>query len=171
MIRRPLVRPRMRRKARLAIAAALGLAAASVGALPPDAQWVVHRSVSVAAARRMIGACEELAVRNHWLVAVWVLDDSGTPTAFARMEGAAVLAVETAQEKAKTALRIGHPSGDLGAGLDKGELQLLGLHLFPMKGGLPLLADGRVAGAIGVGGAESAEDEQCAQAGVDALSK
>lgn len=171
MTRRPSVRPRVRRKARLAIAAALGLAAASAGALPPDAQWVVHRSVSVAAARRMIGACEELAARNHWLVAVWVLDDSGTPTAFARMEGAAVLAVETAQEKAKTALRIGHPSGDLGAGLDKGELQLLGLHLFPMKGGLPLLADGRVAGAIGVGGAESAQDEQCAQAGVDALSK
>jgi glc operon protein GlcG len=117
----------------------------------------------------MIAACENLAARNHWLVAIWVLDDRGTPAAFARMEGAPALAVETAQEKARTALAIGHPSGDLGAGLDKGQLQILGLKLFPMKGGLPLLAEGRVAGAIGVGGAESAEDEQCAQAGVDAL--
>jgi glc operon protein GlcG len=119
----------------------------------------------------MIGACEELAARNHWLVAIWVLDDSGTPAAFARMEGAPVLAVETAQEKAKTALRIGHPSGDIGAGIDQGQLQLLGLHLLAMKGGLPLLVDGRVAGAIGVGGAESAQDEECARAGVEALSK
>jgi glc operon protein GlcG len=162
---------RARRIARFAVAPALGLAALSAGALAPDSPWIVHRSVSVAAAQKMIGACEELAARNHWIVAIWVLDDSGTPAAFARMEGAPVLAVETAQEKAKTALRIGHPSGDIGAGIDQGQVQLLGLHLLAMKGGLPLLVDGRVAGAIGVGGAESAQDEECARAGVDALSK
>ena len=166
-------RPRVRRPLAPMLS---GLAAAAagvfmLGAAAPDGPWVLHRSGSVAAARKMIAACEDLAARNHWLVAVWVLDDRGTPAAFARMEGAPALAVETAQEKAKTALALGHPSGDLGAGLDKGQLQILGLKLFPMKGGLPLLAEGRVAGAIGVGGAESAEDEECAQAGVDALSR
>jgi glc operon protein GlcG len=119
----------------------------------------------------MIAACEELASRNHWLVAIWVLDEGGIPAAFARMEGTPALAVETAQEKARTALAIAHPSGDLAAGLEKGQLEILGLRLFPMKGGLPLLAEGRVAGAIGVGGAESVQDEQCAQAGVDTLLK
>jgi glc operon protein GlcG len=153
-----------------------GLMAAAGTALamappPLEAQWVQRSSISVTAARKMVAACEQLAARNHWLVAIWVLDESGSPAAYARMEGATVLAVDTAEQKAKTALRIGHPSGDIGAALDKGQLQLLGLGLFPMKGGLPLLADGKVAGAIGVGGAESAQDEECAQAGVDALSK
>jgi glc operon protein GlcG len=171
MIRLCLRRLRVRWIVPFAVVPALGFAALSAGALPPESPWIMHRSVSVAAAQRMIGACEELAARSHWLVAIWVLDDSGTPAAFARMEGAPVLAVETAQEKAKTALRIGHPSGDIGAGIDKGQLQLLGLHLLAMKGGLPLLVDGRVAGAIGVGGAESAQDDECARAGVDALSK
>ncbi|HMK87090.1 MAG TPA: heme-binding protein [Steroidobacteraceae bacterium] len=153
-----------------ALPAALALALA-IAAPPLKAQWIEHRSISVAAARKMITACEQLASRNHWLVAIWVLDESGTPAAFARMEGAPALAVHTAEQKAQTALAIAHPSGDIGAGLDKGQLELLGLGLFPMKGGLPLLADGRVAGAIGVGGAQSAQDEECAQAGVDALAK
>lgn len=171
MTRLRLRRLPLRWVARFAVASALSLATLSAGALPADPQWITHRSVSVAAAQKMIGACEELAARNHWLVAIWVLDDSGTPAAFARMEGAPALAVETAQEKAKTALRIGHPSGDIGAAIEKGQLQLLGLNLLAMKGGLPLLVDGRVAGAIGVGGAESTQDEECARAGVDALSK
>lgn len=154
-------RARSRLRLHLLVPLALGASAAA------QAQWVEHRSVSTVTARQLVAACEDYAAKHHWHVAIWVLDEAGIPTAFARMEGAPSLAVQSAQDKARTALAIGHPSGELGQGLEQGHLQILALNLFPMAGGLPISSAGTIVGAIGVGGAQSSEDEQCAKAALD----
>ncbi len=133
------------------------------------AQFVERKALTVEAASHMTAACAAYAAKHDWHLAIWVLDESAIPLAFERMDGAGAMAVTTSQEKAKTALRLGHPSGDLSQGLAQGHLDILGLGLFPMQGGLPILADGHVVGAIGAGGAQSKEDEECAQAGLDAV--
>ncbi|MDE3114909.1 MAG: heme-binding protein, partial [Pseudomonadota bacterium] len=109
------------------------------------------------------------ATKHGWHLAIWVIDGSGTPLAFRRMDGAGTLAVATSKEKAQTALELGHPSGDLSQGLAQGHLDILSLGLFAMSGGLPITADGQIVGAIGAGGAQSSHDEECAQAGLDAV--
>ena len=134
-----------------------------------QAQFVERKALTVKAAESMTASCAAFAAKHNWHLAVWVLDDAGIPLAFRRMDGAGAMAVTTSQEKAKTALRLGHPSGDLSQGLAQGHLEILGLGLFPMQGGLPIIADGQVVGAIGAGGAQSSQDEQCAQAGLDAV--
>jgi len=134
-----------------------------------QAQFVERKALTITAAERMTAACVAYAEKHDWHLAVWVIDDAETPLAFRRMDGAGVLAVNTAKEKAETALQLGHPSGDLSQGLAQGHLDILGLGLFPMSGGLPITADGQVVGAIGAGGAQSSQDEECARAGRDAV--
>lgn len=150
---------------RTAIAAALSVLLTGAA----QAQFVSQKALTIEAAQKMTAACTAFAAKNGWHLSVWVIDGSGTPLAFQRMEGAGALATDTALQKAKTALKLGHPSGDLGQGLAQGHLDILGLGLFAMAGGLPIAADGKVVAAIGAGGAQSNQDEQCAQAGVDAV--
>lgn len=148
------------------IASGLALLFASGAA---QAQFVERKAVTIEAAEHMTAACTAYATKHGWHLAIWVIDGSGTPLAFRRMDGAGTLAVTTSKEKAQTALELGHPSRDLSQGLAQGHLDILSLGLFAMSGGLPIMADGQVAGAIGTGGAQSSQDEECAQAGIDAV--
>ena len=75
-------------------------------------------------------------------------------------------------DKARTAARFKRPTkafqDALAAGGDG--LRILGLEgVTPVEGGFPLLLDGKIVGAIGVSGASSAQDAQCAKAGADAF--
>jgi uncharacterized protein GlcG (DUF336 family) len=98
-----------------------------------------------------------------------VVDAGGNLLAFARVEGAAVLAVEPAIAKAATSASIGAPSGgipfEFGANLgfaSQGGIVNLG-------GGFPIVHDGQLIGAIGVGSGTTEQDVAVAQAGRDAL--
>ncbi|MBY3165672.1 heme-binding protein [Rhizobium laguerreae] len=98
-----------------------------------------------------------------------VVDAGGNLLAFARVEGAAVLAVEPAIAKAATSASIGAPTGSIpfefGANLgfaSQGGLVNLG-------GGFPIIHNGQLVGAIGVGSGTTEQDVAVAQAGRDAL--
>src|SRR5208283_1696954 len=125
-------------------------------------------------AKKAAAAALAEAQKNNWFMAVAVVDPSGTLVYYEKMDdtqnGSAIVAVE----KARTAALYKRPSKvfqDLVAGGGPG-LRILGLPgAVPIEGGVPLVVDGKIIGAIGVSGDSSDHDGICAQAGADSLSK
>jgi uncharacterized protein GlcG (DUF336 family) len=135
------------------------------------AQAIEKKSLASAAAKRAVAACEAMASANHWTETIAVVDEAGDLLAFLKMDRAALNTIDFAMGKAKAALRVQAPSSDLIDRLNKGQTSVLNWGLLPSRGGFPIRLGAEVIGAIGVSGAGSAEDERCAQAGVEAALK
>ncbi len=126
-------------------------------------------TVSLAAAERAVRAAVERATELGVSVVVAVVDAAGELKAYARMDGAPLLSVRIAQDKAWTAAAFGLPT-DAWWGLVKDEPPLLhGIvktdRLIIFAGGLPLVVEGRVVGGIGVSGGSAEQDRAIAEAG------
>jgi uncharacterized protein GlcG (DUF336 family) len=153
----------------------LALALAPILAGSVSAQMVVEKKViSAEAARKIAEGCEAFAKSKGWHVSVWVLDDTVTPLYFYRMQGTPMFTVKPALAKAEAAVRTGQPNDAYVRNAEtRGPFVATvnavagGYVLSP--GGLPIIIDGQVAGAIGIGG--STDDRACAQAGIDAVFK
>ncbi len=106
-------------------------------------------------------------------VCVAVCDSGGRLLAFQRMDNAIWAAVYGSQGKAIASAAFGRPSGDLTARAEHPTLRGIqaaeGGHMIMGQGGVPILRDGVVVGACGVGGGTAQEDEDCARAGADKL--
>jgi glc operon protein GlcG len=112
------------------------------------------------------------AAKNNWTMAVAIVDPAGNLVYFEKMDNTQLGSVNVAQDKARSAALFKRPTqafqDRLAAGGDGlGVLRVQGA--VPVAGGVPLLIDGKIVGAIGVSGAASAQDAQCAKAGADAL--
>jgi len=115
-------------------------------------------------------AAEAEARRNNWLVAIAILDDGGHLLHFARMDGATPANAAIAVEKARTSALSRRTSGRWEQLIKDGRTGMLNMPgILPVQGGVPIVADGTCIGAVGVSGVQSREDEQIAQAGIDAL--
>ena len=112
------------------------------------------------------------AVKNNWNVAVAIVDPGGNLVYYEKMDNTQIGSAEVAIDKAKTAALFKRPSKafqDALAGGGDG-LRVLGLKgVVPIEGGIPLVMDGKIVGAIGVSGATSAQDAQCAKAGAETI--
>jgi uncharacterized protein GlcG (DUF336 family) len=138
------------------------------------AETFQKRSVSADLARRMITAAEEKAHQLAVAMNIAVVDESGVLKAFSRMDGAALLSVQIAQDKAYTAVGFGMPTHGwfdfikddppLAAGAPSGIDRLV---IF--GGGYPIAIDGAVVGAIGVSGGHYSQDQEVAEAGLAVL--
>ena len=127
-------------------------------------------SIDLETARRVAAAAAAEGKENGWTVAVAIVDTAGDLVYFERMDDTQVASSQVAQEKARTAVRFKRPSKAFEDALVGGRLAVLGLPgVTPLEGGIPLLVDGKIVGAIGVSGVTSQQDGVCAQAGVDAL--
>ena len=149
-------------------------ATSAVAAATAVSSVVVERkSISSVASVRMVAACEAAAEKNGWKLSIVVLDESGNLLTLRRMEGAGVGTIQFAQDKARTALRMGRSTGDVAdwvaAAGGRAQIVTNSLNLIAVKGGLPILLDGKVIGAIAASGAQPQQDEECARAGVDAV--
>jgi glc operon protein GlcG len=140
------------------------------------AQLTTQReSIAFEGAKQIVATCEVMAKERNWPIAIWVLDITGQPLYFAATNGVSQIGIETAQWKARTALLTGAPSEARAANMENpiGELSTEKLGLFPIAGGIPLIKDGQVIGAVGAGGARpengQSVDQICAQAGIDAV--
>jgi len=112
------------------------------------------------------------AVKNKWTVAVAIVDPDGVLVYYEKMDNTQVGSAEIAIEKARTATRFKRPTKALQDALAAGGagLRILGLPgVVPVEGGIPLVMDGKIVGAIGVSGMASNQDSQCAQAGADSI--
>jgi uncharacterized protein GlcG (DUF336 family) len=131
-------------------------------------------SVSSELAHRVIAAAEAKATEIGTPMVIAVCDESGVLKAFSRMDGAALLSVQIAQDKAYTAVGFGMPTGGwhdfikddppLAAGAVGGIDRLV---IF--GGGFPITIGERIVGAIGVSGGHYTQDMQVAEAGLAAL--
>jgi glc operon protein GlcG len=127
-----------------------------------------------------LAAAREKAAGLKVAVNIAVVDDGGHLIAFARMDGARPGSAPTATTKAAAAATFRQPTGPLPAKGEPDPLLSLGVVLAaaagggkatPLKGGIPIVVDGQVIGAVGVGGATGEQDAEVAGAGVDALLK
>lgn len=141
-------------------------------ARPASAQLAERKALTLDAAKKMLAASEALAIANKWNVSIAILDVNGDLIAFERLDGSATIAVVSCQGKARAALVFGRPTKDLQDAVagGRGMPTFSGMGDMTMvQGGLPIRADGKIIGAIGVGGAASSQDEQVAKAGLDSL--
>ena len=122
-------------------------------------------------ARRIAAAAEAEAVKNHWAVAIAVVDDGGHLLWLQRLDGAAPISAQIAPAKARTAA-LGRRESRLYEEMINGArtafLSAPGLEGM-LEGGVPVLRDGHCLGAVGVSGVKSSEDVQIARAGIAAL--
>jgi uncharacterized protein GlcG (DUF336 family) len=149
----------------LVIAAAL---TAIAGTAAAQAVSIDRKQVSVAAARKMVDACLAFAQANNLQLAAAVVGLDGVLIAYQTMEGAGPTTGETAILKAETAMHWRRSTRTLEEDVMAGRNQAsLWINDFPKAGALPIMIQGQVAGAIGVGG--PAKQDECAQAGIDAV--
>jgi uncharacterized protein GlcG (DUF336 family) len=112
------------------------------------------------------------ARRNNWDVTVAILDDGGHLLHLVRMDGATPANAGIAVEKGRTAAISRRSSGKWEEFVKGGRTSMLKMPgILPVQGGVPIMAEGTCVGAVGVSGVASHEDEQIAQAGIDALLK
>lgn len=145
---------------------------ACLAAVVSPAQLATKRTLTLEAAKQIAAAAEKEAIANKWTVVISVVDDGGHLIYLQRMDDTQIGSVEVAQEKARTAVRFKRPSKALEDAVAGGRTVMLRLPgATPVEGGLPLMADGKVIGAIGVSGVTSQQDGQIAKAGADALAR
>ena len=126
--------------------------------------------IGVEAARKAAAAAIAEAKKNGWTVAAAIVDPGGTLVYFERIDGTQNGSSEVAQQKARTSAAFKRPTKLLEDLVTSGKSQYLKLPgALPLEGGIPLLIDGKVVGAIGVSGAKSDQDGVCAKAGADTL--
>jgi uncharacterized protein GlcG (DUF336 family) len=126
-------------------------------------------SLTAADVKTMLAACEAKAVASRWAVSIAIVDDGGFLLGFQRMDGAGLMTADGSIGKARASALTKRPSKVFEDRV-KERPAFLG---FPagifVQGAVPLMHQNECVGAIGVSGVQSAEDEQVAQAGADAL--
>jgi glc operon protein GlcG len=123
-------------------------------------------------AKRVMEAAEAEARANHWPMVIAIVDTTGELLMLHRMENAQLGSVSIARMKAETALKFKRPTKvfeDALAGGGAGLRVLAMSGLTPLEGGLPLLRDGKIVGAIGVSGMLATQDAQVGRAGAQVL--
>ena len=129
-------------------------------------------AINADAAKKIAAAAVAEARKNNWAMAVAVVDPAGYLVYFERMPDTQLGSVEVAQEKAKSAALFRRPTKvfqDAVAGGGVG-LRMLGLKgAVPVEGGIPIIVDGKIIGAVGASGGTSDQDGKTAEAGAAAM--
>ena len=155
-----------------AIALTTMLSASAQQAAAPPPPTAYGPSISFAMAKKVMAAAEAEAVKNNWAVVIVILDSGGHLVMLHRRDDVQLSALEIAQGKAKTALMFKRPSKVLDDAITGGGggLRFLALPgIVPLEGGMPIVLDGKIVGAIGVSGVLSSQDSQVARTGLEAL--
>jgi len=159
----------------LAACAALVLAGAAHAQQPaaPPPPTAYGPPISLANAKKVMAAAEAEAMKNNWNMVITILDSGGRLVMMQRMDNALLASIAVSEGKARTAIGFRRPSKAIDDAIASGgaALRLLSIEgegVF-VQGGLPIVIDNKAVGAIGVSGATSPQDEQVAQAGLNAL--
>ena len=129
-------------------------------------------SIGVEAARKAAAASVAESKKNNWTMAVAVVDTGGHLVYFERMDGTQTGSARVALEKATTAAAYKRPTKVFEDALAAGGAGLRILTLsgaVAIEGGLPIVADGKIIGAIGLSGGTAQQDGLAAKAGIDAI--
>ena len=127
--------------------------------------------ITLEAAKKMAAAGEAEARRNGWNVAIAIVDAAGNLILFQKLDETQPGSIAVAQGKARAAALFKRPSRAMEEAIGAGKQAFLSIDgIVPMQGGLPVVVEDKVIGAVGVSGVTSAQDEQVAQAALGGLS-
>jgi glc operon protein GlcG len=141
-------------------------------AAPPPPPPPYGMELSQDMAKKAIAAAEAEAKKNNWFMNIAVVGPSGHLLAFSRMDGAQYASVAIAQHKARTAATFRRPTKAFQDGLaaNPANVYLLTLDdIIASEGGIPIIADGKLVGAMGCSGGTGQQDGVVCQAGIAAL--
>jgi len=128
------------------------------------------KGLTLAAAKIISSAAEAEAEKNGWKVVIAVVDDGGHLIHLLRRDDTQAASVEIAQGKARTAVAFRRPTKQIEDMVNGGRVAFLNVPgLVPLEGGVPIMIDGRMIGAVGVSGVASNQDVQICEAGIAAL--
>jgi glc operon protein GlcG len=149
-----------------AVIFALGAMASAVAQMPNP----YGLPISLENAKKAAAPALAEAAKNNWTVAVAIVDPGGNLVYYEKMDNTQLGSANVAIDKARSAALFKRPTkafqDALAAGGDA--VRILRLQgAVPVEGGIPLVLEGKIVGAIGVSGATSAQDAQCAKAGSD----
>lgn len=140
--------------------------------LSAKAETPVKPVLTLSAAKRAVEAAEKEAARRGATVVIAVVDDGGQLILLERLDDTQVASVEVGIGKARTAAIFRRPSKVFEDQIREGRVAALALPgATPLQGGIPIIIDGKVAGAIGVSGNTPQEDEEIAIVGASAVSE
>ena len=151
-----------------AVMFALGAMASAVAQMPNP----YGPAISLENAKKAAAPALAEAAKNNWRVAVAIVGPAGTLIYYEKMDNTQLGSAEVAIDKARTATLFKRPTKafqDALAGGGEGLRILTFKGVVAAEGGIPLVMDGKIVGAIGVSGATSAQDAQCAKAGADTV--
>lgn len=149
----------------------LGLVVLSGAVFANGARVVERKSLTLEGARQVIAASVAEAKKSKAAGVVAVVDEGGNLMAVERLDGTFAAGANIAIGKARTAALFKKPTKFFEDVISKGRTPMVALNDFtPLQGGVPLMMDGQIVGAVGVSGANSAaQDEEFAMAGANAL--
>lgn len=150
------------------LSTALFVLAGTIFASQPATRQVLTLEI----AKQVAAAASAEAAANKWTVVIAILDEGANLMYLERIDETQIASIQLAQDKARTAVGFKRPTKvfeDAVAGGRNAIISLPGAVL--VEGGLPLILNGRVVGAIGISGVTSQQDGQVAKAGADALAK
>src|SRR5262252_4085697 len=151
-----------------------GVVGAQQPVAPPPPQIPYGAPISLEQAKKVMAGAEAEAIKNKWNVVITILDSGGHVVALHRLDGTQLGSIEAARQKAYSAVLYRRPTKVFQDLVAQGgaNLRLLSLAgASPLEGGIPIIVDGKIVGAIGVSGVASEQDAQIAKAGADSLSK
>jgi glc operon protein GlcG len=128
--------------------------------------------IALETAKKAAAAAQAEAARNHWLMTIAVVDPAGNLVYYERTDNSQWGSSKVAIEKARSAALYKRPTKVFQDAIAKGGANTRILSLdgaVPIEGGVPLISDGKIIGAIGISGDLSENDAQCAGAAAEAL--
>jgi glc operon protein GlcG len=138
----------------------------------PGAPAAYGPPISLAQAKKVMAGAEAESRKNNWSTVITILDAGGHVAMMQRMDGAQLGSIEVARDKAWSAVALRRATKALDDAVSRGGANLRLLRLTgasPIEAGLPIVADGKIIGSIGVSGGTAPQDGPVAKAGVDAL--
>ena len=141
------------------------LASSLTSAVLGEPSTVDRPSITTEGAKALIAKAEAKARALHRTVEIAVVDSGGNLLAFERMDGCTFLAgIDLCMGKARSALRFEQPTAKIEAAIHDGRYALLSAETVEMQGGIPILRNGEIIGAIGVSGLDPSTDIPIAEA-------
>ena len=130
------------------------------------------KALTLGVAKRIAAAAEQEARKNNWNMFIAIVDDGGNLMYLERMDDSQLGSLDVSIAKARSALLFKRPTKSLEEAVAGGRIVVMKLaNAVPVEGGLPLMAYGKIVGAIGISGATSPQDGIVAKAGADELEK
>ena len=126
--------------------------------------------ITLEAAKKMMAAAEAEARRNDWNMAIAIVDASGGLIMFQKLDETQPGSINVAIGKARTSANFKRPTKALDDAVMGGRTPFLAVEgVIPMGGGVPVIVDGKVIGAVAASGGTAAQDEQVALAALKVL--